>query len=152
MPSLFSRYKTRIPTPEDALPGRSDRMPVPARHRVLDAPLEIRAVAAGVVGVAQVADQVDALVRVAGIDHVAVSVDNLDETLARLRAEGVTVLGALHHVGGSVVLRGHGLPTTFWLKRCPAMPWRRSRTRQPTRTMARDRRPPDRRWLRTPGG
>jgi len=40
MPSLFSRYKTRIPTPEDALPGRSDRMPVPARHRVLDAPLE----------------------------------------------------------------------------------------------------------------
>jgi peptide-methionine (S)-S-oxide reductase len=40
MPSLFSRYKTRIPTPEDALRGRSDRMPVPARHRVLDAPLE----------------------------------------------------------------------------------------------------------------
>jgi peptide-methionine (S)-S-oxide reductase len=40
MPSLFSRYKTRIPTPEDALPGRPDRMPVPVRHRVLDAPLE----------------------------------------------------------------------------------------------------------------
>jgi peptide-methionine (S)-S-oxide reductase len=40
MPSLFSRYKTRIPAPEDSLPGRAQRMPVPARHLVLDTPLE----------------------------------------------------------------------------------------------------------------
>ena len=40
MPSLFSRYKTRIPAPEDSLPGRPQRMPVPARHLVLDTPLE----------------------------------------------------------------------------------------------------------------
>ena len=40
MPSLFSRYKTRIPASEDSLPGRATRMPVPARHLVLDTPLE----------------------------------------------------------------------------------------------------------------
>jgi peptide-methionine (S)-S-oxide reductase len=32
--------KLRIPSHEDALPGRVERMPVPARHFVLDAPLE----------------------------------------------------------------------------------------------------------------
>jgi peptide-methionine (S)-S-oxide reductase len=31
--------KLRMPTPAEALPGRSERMPVPARHFVLDAPL-----------------------------------------------------------------------------------------------------------------
>jgi peptide-methionine (S)-S-oxide reductase len=31
--------KLRLPTPEEALPGRSQSMPVPARHEVLDAPL-----------------------------------------------------------------------------------------------------------------
>lgn len=40
MPSLFSRYKTRIPAPEDSLPGRAQRMPLPPRHLVLDTPLE----------------------------------------------------------------------------------------------------------------
>ncbi len=30
---------TRLPTPEEALPGRSDPLPVPDRHFVLDAPL-----------------------------------------------------------------------------------------------------------------
>jgi peptide-methionine (S)-S-oxide reductase len=40
VPSLFSRYKTRIPSREDALPGRAQRIPVPARHLVLDTPLE----------------------------------------------------------------------------------------------------------------
>ena len=40
MPSLFSRNKTRIPSPQDSLPGRAKRMPVPARHLVLDTPLE----------------------------------------------------------------------------------------------------------------
>ena len=40
MPSLFSRNKTRIPSPQDSLPGRAERMPVPARHLVLDTPLE----------------------------------------------------------------------------------------------------------------
>jgi catechol 2,3-dioxygenase-like lactoylglutathione lyase family enzyme len=34
------------------------------------------------------------------IDHVAVSVDNLDQTLARLRAEGVTVLTAPRTTSG----------------------------------------------------
>jgi peptide-methionine (S)-S-oxide reductase len=33
-------YKTAIPTPEQALPGRSDRMPVPDAHFVNGAPLE----------------------------------------------------------------------------------------------------------------
>jgi peptide-methionine (S)-S-oxide reductase len=36
--SLFAR-KLRIPSPEQALPGRAERMPVPPRHHVLDAPL-----------------------------------------------------------------------------------------------------------------
>ena len=39
MPSLFNRYKSRIPSAEDALSGRTGQMPVPARHLVLDAPL-----------------------------------------------------------------------------------------------------------------
>jgi peptide-methionine (S)-S-oxide reductase len=37
--ALFAR-KLRIPTPEEALPGRSGRMPVPPRHAVNGAPLE----------------------------------------------------------------------------------------------------------------
>ncbi len=37
---FFSRDKTRLPRPEDALPGRSVPMPVPVRHAVLDAPLD----------------------------------------------------------------------------------------------------------------
>jgi len=37
--ALFAR-KSRIPTPEEALPGRRTRMPVPARHFVNGAPLE----------------------------------------------------------------------------------------------------------------
>jgi peptide-methionine (S)-S-oxide reductase len=32
--------KTRMPRPEEALPGRDDPMPVPARHTVLDAPMD----------------------------------------------------------------------------------------------------------------
>jgi len=32
--------KLKLPTPADALPGRSERMTVPPRHHVLDAPLE----------------------------------------------------------------------------------------------------------------
>ena len=36
---LFNRQKTRIPEPSEALPGRTERMPVPARHLVLDTPL-----------------------------------------------------------------------------------------------------------------
>ena len=39
MPSLFNRYKSRIPSAEDALPGRAAEMPVADRHFVLDAPL-----------------------------------------------------------------------------------------------------------------
>lgn len=35
-----SEKKLRMPTPDQALKGRPDRMPVPARHYVLDAPLE----------------------------------------------------------------------------------------------------------------
>jgi peptide-methionine (S)-S-oxide reductase len=38
--ALFSRLKTRMPTAEEALPGRERRMPVPARHEVLGTPLE----------------------------------------------------------------------------------------------------------------
>ena len=34
------RKKLDLPTPETALPGRSTRIPVPARHAVLDAPLD----------------------------------------------------------------------------------------------------------------
>ena len=37
---LFSRHKTTIPAPGEALPGRAQRMPVPARHAVLGTPLE----------------------------------------------------------------------------------------------------------------
>ena len=37
--SLFSRHKLTLPPPERALPGRSEAMPVAARHYVLDAPL-----------------------------------------------------------------------------------------------------------------
>jgi len=36
---MFDR-KLKLPTPADALPGRSERMTVPPRHHVLDAPLE----------------------------------------------------------------------------------------------------------------
>jgi peptide-methionine (S)-S-oxide reductase len=39
MPSLFNRSKNRIPSTEDALPGRPAEMQVAARHLVLDAPL-----------------------------------------------------------------------------------------------------------------
>jgi peptide-methionine (S)-S-oxide reductase len=34
------RQKTKLPTPEEALPGRERRMPVPDRHEVLGTPLE----------------------------------------------------------------------------------------------------------------
>jgi len=37
--SLFGFHKTAMVTKEDALPGRSDPMPVPAHHEVLDGPL-----------------------------------------------------------------------------------------------------------------
>jgi peptide-methionine (S)-S-oxide reductase len=37
---MWSTWKTRLPGPGEALPGRSERMPVPRRHAVLDAPLE----------------------------------------------------------------------------------------------------------------
>jgi peptide-methionine (S)-S-oxide reductase len=37
---LFSRTKTRMPTPDEALPGRDQPMRVPARHDVLGTPLE----------------------------------------------------------------------------------------------------------------
>jgi peptide-methionine (S)-S-oxide reductase len=36
----FSDQKLRIPTPEQALPGRADKMPVPDKHFVNGAPLE----------------------------------------------------------------------------------------------------------------
>ncbi|NUO99883.1 MAG: peptide-methionine (S)-S-oxide reductase MsrA, partial [Nonomuraea sp.] len=36
---LFGGNKTSMVRPEDALPGRAEAMPVPARHAVLDAPL-----------------------------------------------------------------------------------------------------------------
>ena len=36
---LFTRKKTELPTPEDALPGRDGAMPVPAAHLVLGTPL-----------------------------------------------------------------------------------------------------------------
>jgi peptide-methionine (S)-S-oxide reductase len=32
---FLTPHKTRMPSPEEALPGRSDSMPVPARHEVL---------------------------------------------------------------------------------------------------------------------
>jgi peptide-methionine (S)-S-oxide reductase len=37
---LFSRKKLALPTAEEALPGRQARIPIPARHFVLDAPLD----------------------------------------------------------------------------------------------------------------
>jgi peptide-methionine (S)-S-oxide reductase len=37
---MMFRTKTQLITPDQALPGRGDQMPVPARHAVLDAPLE----------------------------------------------------------------------------------------------------------------
>jgi len=37
--SLFGFHKTAMVTKEDALPGRSDTMPVPAHHEVLGGPL-----------------------------------------------------------------------------------------------------------------
>ena len=37
---LFFREKTRMVDPSEALPGRDERMPVPARHEVLGTPLE----------------------------------------------------------------------------------------------------------------
>jgi peptide-methionine (S)-S-oxide reductase len=37
---LFGRTKSRMPTPDEALPGRGERMPVPERHAVLGTPLE----------------------------------------------------------------------------------------------------------------
>ena len=37
---LFSPHKTQLVGPEDALRGREERMPVPARHEVLGTPLE----------------------------------------------------------------------------------------------------------------
>src|SRR6266567_9215916 len=36
---LFGHAKTEMPTPEQALPGRPARIPVPERHAVLDASL-----------------------------------------------------------------------------------------------------------------
>jgi peptide-methionine (S)-S-oxide reductase len=36
---IFSRVKTRLPEPSEALPGRADRMPVQAAHDVLGHPL-----------------------------------------------------------------------------------------------------------------
>jgi peptide-methionine (S)-S-oxide reductase len=37
---LFSRHKTQLPTPDQALPGRSEPwFPIADRHRVLDAPV-----------------------------------------------------------------------------------------------------------------
>jgi peptide-methionine (S)-S-oxide reductase len=38
--SLFSRKPLDLPTPETALPGRTQTMPVPARHDVLGTPLQ----------------------------------------------------------------------------------------------------------------
>ncbi len=37
---FFATRKPTVPSPEEALPGRQERMPVPAKHFVLDAPLE----------------------------------------------------------------------------------------------------------------
>jgi peptide-methionine (S)-S-oxide reductase len=34
------RNKTKLPAPEEALPGREEKMPVPERHFVLETPLE----------------------------------------------------------------------------------------------------------------
>ena len=40
MLNFLSKHKTALPTAESALPGRDKPMPVPARHYVLDAPLQ----------------------------------------------------------------------------------------------------------------
>ncbi len=37
---LFSRHKSRMPTPEEALPGREEEMPVSDRHLVKGTPLK----------------------------------------------------------------------------------------------------------------
>ena len=37
--ALFARRKLEIPSPEESLPGRTQTMPVPDRHEVLDAPI-----------------------------------------------------------------------------------------------------------------
>ena len=37
---MWSSAKSKLPAPGEALPGRADKMPVPARHFVNDAPLE----------------------------------------------------------------------------------------------------------------
>ena len=37
---LFSRYKSRMVTPEEALPGREDPMPVASRHLVKGTPMQ----------------------------------------------------------------------------------------------------------------
>src|SRR5918996_4467601 len=37
---LFHTKKSKLPTREEALPGRADSMPIPARHHVLGTPLE----------------------------------------------------------------------------------------------------------------
>ncbi len=37
---LFSKHKTEMPAPEDALPGRAEQMSVPGSHYVLGTPLE----------------------------------------------------------------------------------------------------------------
>jgi peptide-methionine (S)-S-oxide reductase len=37
---FFARHKTRLPSESDALPGRSETMPVPAAHEVLGTPLQ----------------------------------------------------------------------------------------------------------------
>ncbi len=37
--SIFGQHKTRMISAEDALPGRSEQMPVPERHEVLGTPL-----------------------------------------------------------------------------------------------------------------
>jgi peptide-methionine (S)-S-oxide reductase len=39
MLNFLTKHKTAMPDPADALPGRDEPMPVPARHVVLDAPL-----------------------------------------------------------------------------------------------------------------
>ncbi len=36
---LFARNKSRMPTPEEALPGRDEPMPVPSRHLVKNTPM-----------------------------------------------------------------------------------------------------------------
>ncbi|MEZ4299586.1 MAG: peptide-methionine (S)-S-oxide reductase MsrA [Polyangiaceae bacterium] len=38
--SFLASKKTKLPTPEEALPGRAEKMPVPAKHFVLGTPLE----------------------------------------------------------------------------------------------------------------